>query len=528
MSTWLTAWRNRRPAAGAHPVLELRVAAGADAGNQFTLEGDEILIGRGSPPSTVTQVVRLLDKSISRQQAWIRREGDALWLVHIDSAANKTRHNGREIDRVRLHVGDRIEMGRVTIEVHSRAGTNLSGLTEIMRQGVTGPAAESAAPIESATLTSAQTQERPEEAPLVADASARTRSAHDSEPETTEVRPMAVVLGEISVLRTGADPEESGAVASRVSIGMQPIRIGRGPEMDLRVSERGVSRLHAEVCIENGRIMLVQKSHTNPTLANGFPVLDRIELNDGDEIALADRVVLGVEIHGPKHGFLGRTKASRPELSRRMEEKIDLDRSIESYQVMGTFLDIDVVGSRSMKTGGAKAEHIIVSFDRFRGFVSEACQEWHGQVLNCNGDELMCFFESAEEAVSAAHSILARLPAFNREQNLLSDDFRFRLGAHTGLSLVDLDAGIAYSEVLDTAGHIQKQAATNTLCVSAATLEALPDGTPATFVGDLTMSPGHATGIHSSTQLAASESPAARPPSTRLYRIDFALDRDDD
>lgn len=153
---------------------------------------------------------------------------------------------------------------------------------------------------------------------------------------------------------------------------------------------------------------------------------------------------------------------------------------------MGTFLDIDVVSSREMKTGSAKAEHIIVSFDRFRRYVGGICREFDGQVLNSNGDELMCFFESAADAILAGSAILERLEDFNRELNLLSQDFRFRLGAHTGHSLVDLDAGVAYSAVLDTAGHIQKLADPNTLVISQTTLDSLPNAIPVTPVGELT------------------------------------------
>ena len=141
-----------------------------------------------------------------------------------------------------------------------------------------------------------------------------------------------------------------------------------------------------------------------------------------------------------------------------------------------------------MKGVDEKAEHIIVSFERFRSFVGGICEERDGQILNSNGDELMCFFESAEAAVRAGSTILERLADFNRDLNLLSQDFRFRIGAHTGVSLVDLDAGIAYSEVLDTAGHIQKMAEPNGLLISQVTLDALPNAhaLPVEPIGEVT------------------------------------------
>ena len=132
MSTWLTAWRNRGERSASTPVMELLVVAGADAGNRFTLEGSEILVGRGQPESGVTDVVRLVDKSISRKQAWIRRDDGGTSIEHIASASNPTLVNGEEVDCVRLAPGDRIEMGRVAIDVRAREGMNLSGLTQLM------------------------------------------------------------------------------------------------------------------------------------------------------------------------------------------------------------------------------------------------------------------------------------------------------------------------------------------------------------------------------------------------------------
>jgi len=153
-----------------------------------------------------------------------------------------------------------------------------------------------------------------------------------------------------------------------------------------------------------------------------------------------------------------------------------------------------------MKNAAERPEHIIVSFERFRTWVSGICVEFGGQVLNSNGDELMCFFERPSQAVLAGSAILARLAAFNREQNLLVRPFRFRLGVHTGESLVDLDAGVAYSEVLDLAGHIQKCAEPNSLVISQATLAALP------------------------RRIAVTEIDDPRGDAGRLYRVDGALE----
>ena len=476
MSTWLNAWRNRNSRESTGLIMELMVLDGEDAGNQFTLEGPCVLVGRGQPISGQTDVVRLDDKSISRRQAWIRRDSTGTSIEHIDSAANPTLINGVEIARTRLSVGDRIEMGRVVIEVRARPGMNLRRLTEIMEDAarestMTGEFGSAVPALDADETTTRPMAMRNPKSPLDGLAS-----------EVTDVRPMDLQIGELTIVR-GVDSEGE----SSFPLYMGTTRLGRGEEVEVQIAELGVSRLHAEIEMDGRSILLSPKSQTNQTLLNGFPLHGPVAISDGDEIQLADRVVLEVRLVAARRD---RDDDSRSSLSRRMEHKIDLDREIEEFKVMGTFLDVDVVASRGLKVGGEKAEHIIVSFERFRAYVSGICEEYDGQVLNSNGDELMCFFESATAAILAGSAILDRLFGFNRDQNLLGKDFRFRLGAHTGVSLVDLDAGIAYSQVLDTAGHIQKIAEPDSLVISQVTFDSLPKSIPVTLVAETTIDAG--------------------------------------
>ena len=69
-------------------------------------------------------------------------------------------------------------------------------------------------------------------------------------------------------------------------------------------------------------------------------------------------------------------------------------------------------------------------------------------VLNSNGDELMCFFESTPNAVEAGTAILGRLDAFNGSENELDSPFRLRIGIHTGASLLDRKRVFLLSEVV--------------------------------------------------------------------------------
>jgi class 3 adenylate cyclase len=115
----------------------------------------------------------------------------------------------------------------------------------------------------------------------------------------------------------------------------------------------------------------------------------------------------------------------------------------------------------------------VVSFERFRAFVTRTVTEHRGDVLNCNGDEVMSFFKFADDSVAAGRAIVAGLARFNESESLLGRPFRIRAGIHTGRSAVDLASGIAYSPVVDAAGHLQKAAPVDGLLISEETAREL-------------------------------------------------------
>ena len=135
----------------------------------------------------------------------------------------------------------------------------------------------------------------------------------------------------------------------------------------------------------------------------------------------------------------------------------------------------DLLGCRMDGIDRAGEAEFLEQRDEVVGAVIE---EFDGMVLNSNGDELMCFFESTLSSVDAGRAILDRLRTFNEEQNALPSPFRLRIGIHTGSSLVDKKRGVAYSEVLDVAGHLQKDADKNGLLISEPTYQALLEKVP--------------------------------------------------
>ena len=415
--------------------LELFVIEGPDAGSQFTVDGEAIRVGRGAPEQGRAGLIALRDPTVSPQQATIRVSGRDVAIEHRSGATNPTLVNGRAVERAALRPGDRIQMGRTVFEVRSREGLTLSGLLAIPKPLVAPPP-----PPASATGN------------------------------TTEIRGALPPPAELVVLR-GIRALEG----QRLPLISLKSRVGRHPENEIVLEEQGVSRFHAELVWEDQQLFLVHVSRTNPTYVDGARVEGRVPLNGGEEIRLADRVALRIEL-GEAVGAVARASAGAPPSLREvMEEKLRRDAEIErDFAFHGSFLDLDVVDSHGMKVQAKRPEHIIVSFERFRGFATRVVQEHEGQVLNSNGDELMCFFEEPVQAVRAAVALLAQLAEFNARENLLGRPFRVRQGIHTGSSLVDRVRGYAYSPVLDVAGHLQKHAPVDGLLVSADTLACLP------------------------------------------------------
>lgn len=458
MPDWL-GFKKKDPTSETSLVLELFVLEGEDAGQQFTIDASEVAITRGKPRSGQPGAILLRDPTISGRQAIVRTEGGQTLIEHLSGATNATLVNGKVIDVQEIVPGDQIQMGRVLLEVRTRDGFALGTLAD----------------------SSGERTLDEDTAPVLSESSLG---------ETTEVRP-AVMQGHYLVLERGVD----GAEGTRFWLEPPQCRIGRGQDSEVVIDLRAVSRLHAEIEWEGDVLFLVHRSSVNQTLLNGSPVQDRAEIIPGDEIQLADRVRLRLEVDRPK---LGDTGESAPEpvsqlmdpektsLQVRMEEKILRDQEIEEkYAVQGSFLDVDVVGSYGMKNQSNRPEHIIVSFERWRAWMGDLITEFGGMVLNSNGDELMCFFESTPMCVDAGSAILDRLDAFNAEQNVLPTPFRLRIGIHTGSSLVDRKRGVAYSEVLDVAGHLQKDADENGLLISQSTFEALGDASSFSEAGRL-------------------------------------------
>jgi hypothetical protein len=79
--------------------------------------------------------------------------------------------------------------------------------------------------------------------------------------------------------------------AAPVSLGPDPVLIGRDPQNDLVLDDRRVSRKHAEVRLRLGRYTLYDLQSTNGTYVNGRRVAERV-LDDGDKISIGGLEIL--------------------------------------------------------------------------------------------------------------------------------------------------------------------------------------------------------------------------------------------
>ncbi len=455
MADWLSSFKKKHTDTSPEQVLELLVLEGEDAGQKFTIDANNVAIARGIPRSGQPGAILLRDPTISGQQAMISRRDGATVIEHQRGATNPTLVNGQVVTTAPIRPGDQIQMGRVKLEVRGRDGFALGTLLE--SSGEHEPKAES-----------------------------QQADAAELAGETTEVRPVIVPGYSLTVV-SGIEGKEGKPLA----LTPPNSSIGRDPASAVHVDVKAVSRRHAEIVWEGDRLFVVHLSSVNQTFVNGAVITDRVEISPGDQIQLADCVVLRLDHQGPPPISGAKTSNSRAPMARsdsprtdpnqtslqvRMEEKLAFDREIEEkYAVHGSFLDVDVVGSYGMKAESNRPELIIVSFERWRAWITAIIEEFNGMVLNSNGDELMCFFESTSSCVDGGRAILDRLDAFNEEQNTLPSPFRLRIGIHTGSSLVDKKRGVAYSEVLDVAGHLQKDADQNGLLISEPTFQALSD-----------------------------------------------------
>jgi hypothetical protein len=88
-----------------------------------------------------------------------------------------------------------------------------------------------------------------------------------------------------------------GGEQRRLAFDKPAITIGRDEENDVVLPDGDVSRQHARVLFESGRLVIVDLASTNGTYVNGRKIRTRRVIEEGDEISIGD-FLLGVETSG--------------------------------------------------------------------------------------------------------------------------------------------------------------------------------------------------------------------------------------
>lgn len=123
------------PAAPKRDRCTLSVLSGPMNGSMFQVEGEEVVLGRGSEAA-----VRIQDQSLSRRHARLYRSGERFYLEDLGST-NGTHLNGERIKlAARLHDGDRIQLGaRILVRVHLQDAVEQEATRRLYESAVRDP-----------------------------------------------------------------------------------------------------------------------------------------------------------------------------------------------------------------------------------------------------------------------------------------------------------------------------------------------------------------------------------------------------
>jgi class 3 adenylate cyclase len=140
------------------------------------------------------------------------------------------------------------------------------------------------------------------------------------------------------------------------------------------------------------------------------------------------------------------------------------------------FLSIDVVDSTGLKEGEEKAT-IEYDFKEYKRFVESKLTANGTLKSTWTPDGVMSCFPTVDAAVRAARDVIDGLKAFNKNVKTLKKDFRVRCGVNSGY--VYFDESIPLEEisdrVIDIAGHLQKHASPNNICIAKPAIEPLQE-----------------------------------------------------
>ena len=111
------------------------------------------------------------------------------------------------------------------------------------------------------------------------------------------------------------------------------LRIGRGPDADLRLSDRGVSARHAAIALVDGRVTVQDLGSTNGTRVNGKQV-ERAVVAPGDLVTVA---AVTMVLRAGGESTVGREWLSWPEFRARTVAEIDRAQRYQRLLTLACF-----------------------------------------------------------------------------------------------------------------------------------------------------------------------------------------------
>jgi class 3 adenylate cyclase len=159
------------------------------------------------------------------------------------------------------------------------------------------------------------------------------------------------------------------------------------------------------------------------------------------------------------------SEESREELLRRYRE---IEAALKSARRKRcVFLSIDVVGSTRMKAGESEA-NIAATFQAYEEMLRKIFDQFAAWKQAWTPDGVMVCFLQPELALGAAKRILESMNGFNESDNKLRTPFQVRCGMNEGEVPIFEDSRLEKiaDQVIDLAGHLQKQSPPNTLWVT--------------------------------------------------------------
>jgi class 3 adenylate cyclase len=172
--------------------------------------------------------------------------------------------------------------------------------------------------------------------------------------------------------------------------------------------------------------------------------------------------------------------------NRYIEVALDIEKSLSTFvqgyvptKIAGediTFFAVDVVDSIGMKKGEEKAS-IEYTFREYKKLVEEKMAANGALSSSWTPDGVMICFPTVDAAVRAAREVIRSLDPFNEHVKLIKEDIRVRCGINAGY--VYFDESIPMQEisdrVIDTAGHLQKYASPNSICIAKPAIEPMKE-----------------------------------------------------